>query len=134
VLGGDVGVLHLVGLGLGGVERLLGLAGKPYLGGSVDGAEVDQAASRAQRADRMAGPDALQDRAGKPAVLVEQSHRQVLRLDLGVPALLGELLGGGQRLLGFEGEPLQLHGYQRSSGRLGRRGDPVPSKMMEKIL
>ena len=40
VLGRDVGVLHRVGFGLGGFERLLRLAGEPHLGLPVDGGEV----------------------------------------------------------------------------------------------
>ena len=45
----------------------------------------------------------------RPPVLVEQGDCQMLRLHLGVSALLSQLLGGGQRFLGLEREPFQLH-------------------------
>ena len=115
MLGGDVGVLHLVGLGLGGLERRLRLAGKPDLGGAVHGGEVVQPLLQLRPHRGMAGADALEDGHGQAALLVEQGDRQVLRLDLGVAAFLRQLLGGRQRLLGLECEPLQLHVYQCSS-------------------
>ncbi len=84
VLGGDVGVLHLVGLGLGGLERLLGLPGQADLGGAVHGGEVVQPFLQLRPHGRVSRADPLQDGDGQAAFLVEQSHRQVLGLDLGV--------------------------------------------------
>ena len=111
MLGGDVGVLHLVGLGLGRLQRRLGLAGEAHLGVAVDGAEVLQPLRQFGAEGGRAGADPLQDGHGEAAVLVQQGDGEMLGLHLGVPALHGGLLSGGQRLLGLEREPFQLHGH-----------------------
>ena len=101
VLGGDVGVLHLVGLGLGGVERLLRLACQAHLGGAVHGGEVVQPLVQLRPQRRMAGADALEDGDGQAALLVEQGRRQVLGLDLGVAAFLRQLLAAASASCAF---------------------------------
>ena len=109
VLGGHVGVLHLVGLGLGGLERRLRLAGEAYLGVAVHGPEALQPPLQFRPDGGMACADALQYGHRQARVLVQKSYRQMLRLHLGVSALLGQLLSGGERFLGLEREPFQLH-------------------------
>ena len=109
MLGGDVGVLHLVGLGLGGLERRLRLSGEAYLGVAVHGAEALQPPLQFRPDGGMACADALQYGHGQARVLVQKGYRQMLRLHLGVSALLGQLLSGGERFLGLEREPFQLH-------------------------
>ncbi len=73
VLGGDVGVLHLVGLGLRRFERLLGLAGQAELGGAVHGGEVVEPLLQLGPQRRVVRADALQDGHGQAAVLIEES-------------------------------------------------------------
>ena len=76
------------------------------------------AADRGQLGDRPAGAigdrgdvrGELAQRRGREAVLLlEQRHQQVRRGELGVARARGELLGGGDRLVGLDREPVCLH-------------------------
>ncbi len=121
MLGGDVGVFHLIRLGLGGVEGDLGLACETRLGGAVHGGEVVKPFLKLRPHGSVPHADALEYRDGQPAVLVQQSGGEMLGLYLGVPTFLRQLLGGRQRFLGLQCETFQLHVYQRSSPLDGSR-------------
>ena len=74
VLGRDVGVAHLVRLGLGRIERLLGLSGQADLRGPVRSGEVVEPFLQFRAQGGVACADPLQDRHGQAALLVEQSN------------------------------------------------------------
>ena len=69
---------------------------------------------------------------GQAAILVQKGERQMLGLDLGVPALLSRLLSGGERFLGLEREAFQLH-RGSSRGAVGWWSDwgPCPAAAVE---
>jgi hypothetical protein len=111
VLGGDVLVTEATGLVVGLVERL---GGRVARGGHLG----DVAAGGRNRVERFVGgtPHALRIGAGRAqyghddaALLLEQGDEQMLTFELRVAASAGDALGGGERLLGLDGEAIGLH-------------------------
>ena len=106
VLGGDVLVLERARLLLGGAQHLHEAGGgvrcrRVVAGDRGKGIErgVDRGAQRAR-----VGAELVQHGSDDPGLLLEQHGQQVLGHELGVAALLGEPLGGLQRLLGLDRE------------------------------
>ncbi len=70
----------------------------------------------------------LEHRQHDPLGLAEEGGEQVLGRDLGVAAVPGLLLGGGDRLLGLAGEPVRVERHARlllaSRGSRGCGGAP----------
>ena len=101
VLGRDEVVLELRLLALGLVEDLL--------------QRVRDARLHVPGAGRRRPPGELLLRLGAQALpvgeelLVEQREQQVLRVDLRVPALARQLLGGRDRLLSLNRQPIEVH-------------------------
>ena len=111
VLGGDVLVLQLAGLALGGaqdVEQLARGGGLARAGGD-GGQPVELAADLAADGGGV-GADLAQDGVDDPLLLVEQGEQQVLRRRFRVAAVGGEPDRLLQGLLGLDGEAVELHG------------------------
>ena len=115
MLGGDVLVLEPAHLLLGAIEDAREVrGGVRLLRGALDGRLLRELrlALGAQRLDRL--PGALDERAGE--LLVEERDAQVLGVDLGIAAAARQLLGGGDRFPGLDGQPVEVHLFL--SGRI----------------
>ncbi len=110
MLGRDEVVLELRLLALGLVEDLL--------------QRVRDARLHVPGAGRRRAPGELLLRLGAQALpvaeelLVEEREQQVLRVDLRVPALARQLLGGRDRLLSLNCQPIEIHCSLTSLDRL----------------
>ena len=109
VLGGDVGVLHFVGFGLRGFERLPSFPSEAHLAGAADRGETTQALFQLRPQGGVIGADALEQRHRQTALLVQEGRGDVLGLHLSVSTFLGEALRGRQCFLALECESFYLH-------------------------
>ena len=109
VLGRDELVLELAHLLLGVVEHLgeRGRDARLLSGCALDGRLCGEhrLGAGAHVGDRRSGT--LDERARQ--LLVEQREHEVLRVDLGVAAPAGQLLGGADRFLRLDGQPVEVH-------------------------
>ena len=110
VLGGDVLVAELAGLALGGAQDVQQLArGGGLAGAGRDrGQAVERAADLAAEGARV-GAHLAQHGADDPLLLVEQREQQVLGRGLAVAAVGRQADRLLDRLLGFDGEAVELH-------------------------
>ncbi len=109
VLGGDVLVAERGHLLFGPLQGRDEGGGGTHLGGLTQLRQLLDRGYRAARDRVRVGAELLQDRHHQPVLLAQQGDQQVRRGHLGVLALGGEGLGGGDRFLGLDGEPIRLH-------------------------
>ena len=112
VLGRDVLVAELAHLALGGVQDWASSLEPPA--GSAAAPPLSFGSASSAGAERLADggrvdAELAQHGRDDAAVLLEQHREQVLGRDLRVAALVGEPLGGLERLLGLDRESVLLH-------------------------
>ena len=110
VLDGDVVVLEVAPLAVGGAQDLaqrVGRAGR-LRAVAERGKRVERGVGLAADAGGI-GADLLEQRRDDRLLLLEQRDEHVLGRHLGVAALLGEGLRRGDDLAGLEGEAIRVH-------------------------
>jgi hypothetical protein len=106
-------VLHALRLGLRGRQDLV-QAGRdvdlpPLRARPRDPGQPAEHLPQPLRQGRRIGAGLLHDARGDAAVLLEQGHREMLGLDLGLPLALGHGLRLAQRILRLLGQPIGIH-------------------------
>ncbi|OPZ76972.1 MAG: hypothetical protein BWY79_01376 [Actinobacteria bacterium ADurb.Bin444] len=106
VFGRDVTVLHVFGFRLGLLEHIAEVLAQGQLRGAGHRSEATQLVLEVRLHHGRVGADLLEDGHGESPLLVEKGNEQVLSLHLGMIAAGRQLVGGGQRLLCLDGEPV----------------------------
>ena len=115
MLGGDVLVLELLRLVLGGVEHLEGALREVAAFASVDLRHLAQLVVEAGLHELRVGADALEQRGDQTVLLGEQRGEHVLGQDLLLIAAARDGLRLLQRLLRLDRELVEFHGRQRNA-------------------
>ena len=125
MLGGDVLVLELLRLVLGGVENLETALREVAAFASVDLRHLAQLVVDAGLHELRVGADALEQRGDQTVLLGEQRGEHVLGQDLLLIAAARDGLRLLQRLLRLDRELVEFHGRQRNaSTQRGKERQP----------
>ena len=114
MLGADVIVLELAGLGLRGIQRLLQVRAEKQVAaaGALDFVAAGQFAFQVRLELRGRHADLLQQLRDEALGLADQGQQQMLAIHLLMRMSLRDALRFLQRLLRLDGQPVQLHEYE----------------------